>query len=75
MAFLVPIDHVTYICKLGQGEKTCAFLTAGGEGMECAKGTPFEEMIRDRLLKDSFTAKGDNCSGAKDKPWEEQNGH
>jgi hypothetical protein len=55
--------YVEETCKLGQGEKTCAFLMMGAEGFDCAKGTSIEATIRKRLEAGTMNAKGDNCEG------------
>ena len=57
--------HVTDVCKLGQGPKTCAFLGIS-EGPTCLKDSELEDLIRTRLENGSMAAKGDNCSGPPD---------
>lgn len=47
-------------CKLGQGEKCCAYLCFGN-GFECLKGTELELEIRFRLAMGTMVAKGDYC--------------
>ncbi len=56
-------EHLQNVCKLGQGEVVCAFLTSGPGGFTCTKGTSMEDTIRQRLASGSMNAKGDNCSG------------
>jgi len=63
MAGKIGEDHLKSVCKLGEGEACCSFLMMGGGGFECAKGTPFEKPIRDRLAEGTMNAKGDNCTG------------
>ena len=58
------------ICRLGQGEKCCAFLTAGGNGFECIRMSyPANSSIFKRLEEGTINAKGKGrwarC------PWEE----
>ncbi len=53
--------QIKNVCRPGQGAKTCSFLLAGPDGMECAKGTPLEGMIWAR--RSTMNAKGENCSG------------
>lgn len=59
-------EHLADVCKLGKGAATCSFLTMGGGGFECAKGTAFEAAIRQRWAAGTMGAKGDNCSGPPD---------
>ena len=56
-------NQVDDVCGLGNGEKTCAFLLLGAGGMECAKRSGVEKVIRSRLSAGTMVAKGDNCSG------------
>jgi len=58
----VTSDYAKIVCKLGQGEKACAYL-AMDNGVRCAKGTDLELEIRLRLAEGTWPAKGDNCSG------------
>lgn len=52
-------EEVKTVCKLGQMEKCCAFLVAGGDGFECVKMThPANATIRARLDKGTMNAKG-----------------
>ncbi len=60
---MIDSAYVDSTCKPGQGEACCAFLLAGPGGMECAKGTGYEKIIKERLKAGTFTAKGDNCVG------------
>jgi len=60
--------HVEKVCKPFQGATTCAFLVMGaGQGNEavyqCVKGTNTEQLIRQRLAKNTIRAHGDNCLG------------
>lgn len=48
------------VCKMGQGEECCRYLTCGARGFECAKHTSFAWQI-DR--KEDMRARGDNCDG------------
>lgn len=56
-------EQLETLCKLKQGELTCAFITAGGDGFSCGKGTFAEPHIRKRIAEGTMAAKGDNCSG------------
>ena len=47
------------ICRLGQGEKTCAFLAATGEGFTCIRmAYPSNGLIFARLEEGTMNAKG-----------------
>lgn len=58
---ILAMDRVQGLCRIGQGERCCAFLVASAYGFECAKGTSLEETLRIRRL--TMNARGDNCSG------------
>ncbi len=60
---MIPENYIRETCKLGQGEACCAFLMMGQDGMECAKETGAEGLIRKRLDAGTMNAKGDNCEG------------
>ena len=63
-ANIIPDWYVNDICRLGQMEKTCAFLLISGEGWECAKDTAeLYHMIQLRLAEGSMNAIADNCPG------------
>lgn len=55
-------EKLKSVCLLGQGDKTCAFVTCGADGFECAKGTFVESIIRRRLAEGTMRAQGDNCN-------------
>ena len=47
------------ICRLGQGEKCCAFLVCGSKGFECIRKSPsISAEIFSRLEKGTMNAKG-----------------
>lgn len=58
-------DEAKDVCRLGQGEKCCAFLVVGGEGFECVRGSAASHTIWKRINEGSMNAKGiglwDNC--------------
>ena len=52
-------DEPKTICKLGQGEKCCAYLVCGEDGFECVRmNYPANASIIDRLEKGTMNAKG-----------------
>lgn len=62
----IPSEHLTDVCGLGRKAGTCAFITVGGAGFECAKGLWTEQLIRIRLRDMESNALADNCSGPPD---------
>ena len=52
-------DEAKNICKLGQGEKCCAFLVMAPSGFECIRMYyPTSAVIFDRLNKGTMNAQG-----------------
>ena len=55
----LSIDEAKQICRLGQGEKCCAFLAVGTQGFSCIRmNYPTNTSIFDRLEKGTMNAKG-----------------
>ena len=51
-------DEAKKVCHLGEGEKCCAFLVAGGDGFECIRlSYPANGHIFGRLEKGTMNAK------------------
>ena len=65
---LMTGDEAKEICKIGQGEKCCAFLVVGGDGFECIRLGNGSGQIFDRLEKGTMNAKGEG--GWKGCAWE-----
>lgn len=62
-------DEAKSICKLGQGEKCCAFLTIDSSGFNCIRmAYPLNSTIFDSLKKGTTNAKGEG--GWKGCAWE-----
>ncbi len=61
--FKIDEKHLKNVCKLGGGAFTCSYLGMGDQGIECLKGTEFQNDIKQRRAKKSMNAMGDNCSG------------
>ncbi len=62
----IPNGHELSVCRVGEGDATCAFLTFGS-GWLCAKAMPgVMATILGRLDAGTLNAKGDNCSGPPD---------
>ena len=56
-------EHVKSICKIGQKEHCCRYLTYGIDGFECEKNGPLKKTIDSKV--NSMIAQGDNCKGMK----------
>jgi len=62
-------EEAKNICRLGQGEKCCAFLVATSKGFECIRmDYPANTTIFTRLEEGKMNAKG--TGGWKGCPWE-----
>ena len=62
-------DEAKSICRIGQGEKCCAFLVCGPDGFEYIRmDYPTNSSIFSRLKEGSMNAKGEG--GWKDCAWE-----
>jgi len=67
---LLP-EEAESICRLGQGEKCCAFLVAGGSGFECIRMSyPTNSIIFKRLDDGTMNAKG--LGEWKGCPWKDE---
>jgi len=56
-------EHVQTVCKPGQGEGTCRYLTMGQNGWSCAKATRVQRTLDKRFADGAMNARGDNCEG------------
>lgn len=65
---LIPRHHVTRVCQIGNGEACCRYLTAGGQGFECAKHTGLRATLDNRAAMGDMVAQSDNCNGTSDIP-------
>jgi len=48
-------EHLKKICRIGQGNKCCRYITVGPKGFACVKHT--------RVRNNDMVAQGDNCDG------------
>lgn len=62
--------HLKTVCQPGRDAATCAYLLHGPReigsvwsGWCCAKKTEHEETLRQRVIRGTINARGDNCSG------------
>lgn len=67
----LSVDEATNICKLGQGEKCCAYIVMGPEGFECSKKElTLSSEIYGRLQLDIMKARGEG--GWEGCPWKDE---
>lgn len=59
---MISREYVDSVCKIGQGELTCRYITMGSNGFECGKLAPALKAAIDRAA-DRMGSKGDNCEG------------
>lgn len=57
---IISTEQLHKMCKPGQGVKTCRYIVAGADGIECAKHTSLRGTIDN---KTDMTARGNNCIG------------
>lgn len=57
------MDYVNKICKIGQLEKCCRYLSLGENGFQCLKFTGLAYILDVRVKENTIIAKGDNCEG------------
>jgi len=58
----LSFEEAKNICKLGQGEKCCAFLVMTSKGFECIRmDYPTNTSIFTRLEEGKMNAKGTGC--------------
>ena len=63
---MIPLDHAKNVCKAGQGEECCRYLSSGITGLICLKlDSVFKEKVDERVANGYFIAKSDNCEGIK----------
>ena len=55
-------EYMDEVCKMGQGEDCCRYITVGADGFQCGKDDPSIKTALDQRVF-GMTAKGDNCEG------------
>jgi len=66
----LSLEEAKDICRIGQGEKCCAFLVMAPGGFECIRMSyPMNGSIFSRLKEGTMNAKGEG--GWEGCPWEE----
>lgn len=56
-------ERVKEVCKPGNGDKTCRYLTMGTRGWSCAKASSLKKTLDEKVVTNQMHAKGDNCDG------------
>lgn len=60
------LPHIKEICRIGQGELCCRYLTMAPTGWSCMKGTALQLLLDNRVKYNDMVAQGDNCEGKTD---------
>ena len=55
--------YVENVCKIGKGANCCKYLVCGSKGLECAKISPENKEVIDKVWGPDKVAQGDNCIG------------
>lgn len=55
--------HLKQVCKIGQGNEYCRYVTVGHEGIQCAKHTGLSRVLDAKVNAGEMVAQGDNCAG------------
>jgi hypothetical protein len=55
-------EYMSEVCKIGQRNDCCRYLTAQPDGIKCVKDDPSLKPLLDKQVP-RMTAKGDNCEG------------
>jgi hypothetical protein len=56
-------DHIKNVCKIGQGNACCRYLTVAPNGWNCEKHSSLKALLDRRVEADTIVAQGDNCEG------------
>ena len=59
----LAIEDVKEICKIGQGEKCCRYISVGAKGWKCLKHSELKSLFDSRVRNNLMAAQGDNCEG------------
>jgi len=57
------MEWIGGVCRIGQREACCRYLTMGAAGWNCEKLTALRATIDRKVAAGEFTAQGDNCEG------------
>ena len=56
-------QHLKEVCKIGQGNDCCRYLTVGVEGFSCSRHSSLKLYLDARAQSETMVAQGDNCDG------------
>ena len=56
-------EHAKGVCKPGDGDQTCRYLTMSPKGWGCEKASSLKRTLDERVVKNQMRARGDNCDG------------
>ena len=51
------------VCKIGQGNECCRYLTLSSLGFLCGKHTELRSVLNAKVDRGEMVAQGDNCEG------------
>lgn len=57
------IEYAKEICKMGQGQECCRYLTMHPDGFSCEKHGELRKYLDCRVIAGTITSRGDNCEG------------
>lgn len=58
------MNYIKEVCKIGQGNDCCRYLSVGADGFCCLKLEPdLKTYLDNRVANNDITAQGDNCEG------------
>lgn len=60
---LIPKERLHGVCRIGQGNYCCRYITCGRYGFECEKLGPLALLLDQRVAEGKMVAIGDNCEG------------
>lgn len=62
----ITSQQLKEVCKIGQGNECCRYITVGPQGIECAKNTGLKITLDQKVNNGEMVAQGDNCEGLDD---------
>lgn len=55
--------HLNQVCKIGQENECCRYLTVGPQGFQCERHTELRMALDAKVNAGEMVAQGDNCEG------------
>lgn len=55
--------HLESVCKIGQKEKACRYISLSKIGFVCMKKSPAKEKLDEMVDNEQMSARSDNCEG------------